>query len=135
MTKEEFIEKYGYNKPRDNIISILEIPETIMSIDSRIVSGVTVVIFYEYRWFEYCGGLEINSIVGIYRNGKSDYESFTYRDRYYAGLDDYSLIFKKINNVRVMKDKVKVIVSSGSGKKTTIIFKEKKENLKFSFKN
>jgi hypothetical protein len=107
--EKELVKKYG-----DDITKVPGLLENLLSEESSIVDvkvdpkkGVAAYIV-DKHWWSSGSGIGMASVITVYRDGKEDSESLTYRDQYNASRDDWSKSFHKIKIEEITPKKVSV---------------------------
>lgn len=102
MKKAEIIKRFGKKvntvKGLADFLAAQEDHIEDISIDRK--RGIAAFILDHHWWSMGSGGIGMASVVGIFFKGKSQTQSFTYRDQYNPNKDRWELSFNKISSFK-----------------------------------
>lgn len=117
------IEKFGNGLKK--IIGLLDFLEnqdgTVEDVQVSEEENVAAFVL-DKHWWSGSSGIGMAAIAGVYRDGKSETESFTYRDQYDARKDRWYLAFNKVKIIEVKPEFVKIQVIAKNNQKEITFF-------------
>jgi len=106
--KEELIKRFGEGLRKvDGLLEFLASQTNgIEDVQVSPEHQVAVYALDKHWWASGSGGIGMAAVIGVYRDGQTKSESFTYRDQYDPKRDNWNLYFNKVKIVEVAAEKI-----------------------------